>query len=58
MYKILKDYLKKTGDLALINTSFNKHEEPIVENIEDAILVFKKNVVDTLIIDDFVCKKR
>jgi carbamoyltransferase len=37
MYKILKDYLKKTGDLAIINTSFNKHEEPIVESIEDAI---------------------
>ena len=57
MYKILKDYLKKTGDLALINTSFNKHEEPIVENIEDAISALRQNVVDILIIDKFVCKK-
>ena len=57
MYKILKDYFKKTGDLALINTSFNKHEEPIVENIEDAILALKQNVVDVLIINKFVCKK-
>ncbi len=57
MYKILKDYFKKTGELALINTSFNKHEEPIVENINDAILALKQNVVDTLIIDKFVCKK-
>ena len=57
MYKILKDYLKKTGDLAVINTSFNKHEEPIVESIEDAISALKQNVVDTLIINKFICKK-
>ena len=57
MYKILKDYLKKTGDLALINTSFNKHEEPIVESIDDAISALKQNVVDTLIVNNFVCKK-
>ncbi len=58
MYKILKDYFKKTGDLAIINTSFNKHEEPIVENIEDAISALKQNVIDTLIIDKFVCKDK
>ena len=26
LYKILKSYFKNTGEIALINTSFNKHE--------------------------------
>ena len=33
-------------------------EEPIVENIEDAISALKQNVIDTLIIDKFVCKDK
>ena len=34
-----------------------KHEEPIVESIEDAISALKQNVVDTLIVDNLICKK-
>ena len=56
MYNILKDYFDKTGELAIINTSFNKHEEPIVESIDDAIVALKQNVIDTLIINNYVCK--
>ena len=56
MHKILKKYFKKTGELALINTSFNKHEEPIVESLDDAILALKQNVIDTLIVNKFICK--
>ena len=57
LHKIFKEYLIKTGELALINTSFNKHEEPIIENIYDAINSFKKKIVDTLIIENFVIKR-
>ena len=53
-HKILKNYLIKTGEMALINTSFNKHEEPIVESIDDAIHAFKNKIIDTLIIENFV----
>ena len=53
-HKILKNYLNKSGEMALINTSFNKHEEPIVENVNDALHAFKNNIVDTLIIQNFV----
>ena len=56
-HKILKNYLKKTGEMAIINTSFNKHEEPIVESIYDAIHAFKKKMIDTLIIEDFVISR-
>jgi len=56
-HKILKNYLIKTGEMALINTSFNKHEEPIVESIDDAIHAFKNKIIDTLIIENFVISK-
>ena len=56
-HKILKNYLIKTGEMAIINTSFNKHEEPIVESIYDAIHAFKKKMIDTLIIEDFVISR-
>ena len=55
MHDILKKYFKKTGELALINTSFNKHEEPIVESLDDAVSALKQNVIDTLVVNKFVC---
>ena len=53
-HKILKNYLLKTEQMAIINTSFNKHEEPIVESIHDALHALQKKMIDTLIIEDFV----
>ena len=44
--------------MALINTSFNKHEEPIVESINDAIHAFKNKIIDTLIIENYVIKNK
>jgi carbamoyltransferase len=36
MYQLLKAYYQATGEPALINTSFNRHEEPIVHHpLED-----------------------
>lgn len=52
-YNILKAYCKKSGDLALINTSFNLHEEPIVCFPSDAIKSLLKKAIDILIIGDF-----
>ena len=37
VYELLVRYEKKTGIPLLINTSFNVHEEPIVENIDSAL---------------------
>jgi carbamoyltransferase len=58
LHKILKEYFTNTGEMALINTSFNKHEEPIVESINDAIHAFKNKIIDTLIIENYVIKNK
>ena len=50
--KILRNYYKISGIPTLINTSFNLHEEPIVETIEDAIKVLNRGGVDALIVED------
>lgn len=54
MYDIITHYHKVTGDLALINTSFNNHEEPIVCSIEDALKSLDRKNVDILFIEDFI----
>ena len=54
MYNIITHYHNTRGDLALINTSFNNHEEPIVCNIEDALDSLNKNNVDVLVIENFI----
>ena len=56
-HRILKNYLDKTGDLAIINTSFNRHEEPIVQDINDALSVLDSNIIKTLIVEDYSIKK-
>lgn len=53
-YKILKEYHRLTGILSLINTSFNIHEEPIVESPDDAIRAFKLSGLDYLAMGTFL----
>jgi len=40
LYEILEEYENLSNQYALINTSFNVHEEPIVENLDDALTGF------------------
>ena len=40
LYEILEKYENLSQEYALINTSFNVHEEPIVENLDDALTGF------------------
>jgi carbamoyltransferase len=46
IYSILTEFFKLTGSPVLINTSFNTHEEPIIENLDQALSAMKKNKVD------------
>jgi carbamoyltransferase len=55
-YKILKEYHRLTGIPSLINTSFNMHEEPIVNTPEDAIKAFKAGKLDYLAIGNYLVK--
>ena len=55
-YKILEEYFRITGLPAILNTSFNVHEEPIVMTPKDALKGFKKANLDYLAIDNFMIK--
>jgi carbamoyltransferase len=52
-HKALREYEKLTGLPLAINTSFNKHEEPIVGSPADAISELKRNAVDVVFIENY-----
>lgn len=49
-YKILFEYKEITGIPSLVNTSFNIHEEPIVNTPKEAIKAFKDSQLDALLL--------
>lgn len=51
-YAILKAYKEITGIPSLINTSFNMHEEPIVNSPAEAVAAFRQSRLDALILGD------
>ena len=50
-YDILTRYAAMTSRLALVNTSFNVHEEPIVDSVDDALRGFFEAGLDHLYIE-------
>jgi carbamoyltransferase len=52
-WRALRAYEKRTGLPLAINTSFNKHEEPIVGSPADAISELKRNAVDVLFLENY-----
>lgn len=58
VHKLLLKWYEETGGLSLINTSFNKHEEPIVCSPYDAVQALRENMVDVLIIGSFEVTKK
>ena len=53
MWQILKKWEKKSGEMSLLNTSYNVHKEPIVCNYEDALKPLFDKVVDVLYINEY-----
>ena len=53
VYDALTQYKRKTGLSLAINTSFNKHEEPIVCHPRDAIQELIRGGVDILFIENY-----
>jgi len=49
-YDIVREYKRRTGRPALVNTSFNMHEEPIVNTPADAVAAFLAAGLDYLVI--------
>lgn len=56
-YTLLKEFRKRTGIPVLLNTSFNKSGEPIVESPIQAIHNFYTTGLDALVIEDFLLRK-
>lgn len=55
-WAIIDAYRRRTGLPAIINTSFNMHEEPIVCTPEDAVRAFRASNLDYLAMGDFLAK--
>lgn len=53
-HSILDQYYKDTGRKAIMNTSFNRHEEPIVCTPSDAFCLLEEGMVDVLVIGNFL----
>lgn len=58
LYKIISEYNKITGIPILINTSFNMHEEPIVNSPNDAIRAFISGNLDYLVLEKFLISRK
>ena len=57
-YKLLTHMYKKFEVLGLVNTSFNLHEEPIVNSEYDILRSFKKNASDYLVTNKYIISKK
>src|SRR5262245_1470020 len=55
-YRIVREYYQLSGIPSVINTSFNMHEEPIVNSPTDAIRAFLQGNLDYLAIGDFLVR--
>lgn len=53
-YDILNNFNKISNCGALVNTSFNAHEEPILSSPETAINALKNNRVDFLVMENYL----
>lgn len=53
-YGILESFKNKTGLPVLVNTSFNAHEEPIINTPKEALQALKDNRIDFIVCDGAV----
>jgi carbamoyltransferase len=58
LWSLLNSWREASGEPALINTSFNKHEEPIVSTYREALSNLQEDVIDVLILDNWVISKK
>lgn len=56
-YNILQEFYNLTGCGAIVNTSFNAHEEPIVSTPEAAYKALKEDRIDCLVIEEYLIRR-
>ncbi|UPT69237.1 MAG: hypothetical protein M0D57_18410 [Sphingobacteriales bacterium JAD_PAG50586_3] len=54
LYNLLTEFKKQTGHGMLVNTSFNRNNEPIVCTPQDAINCFKTAGLDVLVMENYI----
>lgn len=57
LYELISAFYKLTGCPMVINTSFNRMDEPIVCTPEDAVLCFIQTGIDVLAIENYIVFK-
>jgi len=53
-YDLIESYYKISGIPLILNTSFNKHNEPIIDNPKQAFDCLQNGIIDELVIEDYV----
>jgi len=56
-YRLISAFYELTGCPMLINTSFNRMDEPIVNTPLEALECFRKTGMDVLVLEDFIITK-
>jgi len=56
-YKLISAFYHLTGCPMVINTSFNRMDEPIVCSPSDAVACFLNTGIDVLVLENFIVKK-
>ena len=57
-YDVIKTYCERNNEMALVNTSFNVHEQPIILSPDLAIKGLLQNRIDILVLSDFIVFKK
>jgi carbamoyltransferase len=57
MVELLDAFEAETGVPIVINTSFNRHEQPIVATVDQSIEELRRGVVDALVLEDAIVEK-
>ena len=56
-HRLITEFRKRTGIAAILNTSFNDSEQPLVNSPKDALRVFYSTGLDALAIGDYLMVK-
>ena len=58
LHDMISRWHERTGELALINTSFNMHEEPIIFTSDRGLEALRAGVIDALLLDESLVLRR
>lgn len=57
-YDLIKEYYELSGIPLVLNTSFNSHNEPIINRPEEAFQSLQKGIIDELVIENYVYRNK